>query len=79
MAFVADSTKALGQYGLALIELVNGGYGLIEAKVLEAAPAVTAKKWLQADEMKALHAGNIKVSDFEIELMDGIDLLGDDG
>lgn len=46
-AFVVDVTEKLSSnYGLYLIELDSGGFGMVPAKSLEAAKPITAKRFL---------------------------------
>lgn len=48
-AFVIDLTAELAEFGWVLCELSSGGYGVIQAKALEAARSMTTKL-LTADE-----------------------------
>ncbi len=45
--FLNRVDDCLDDFGLILIELERGGYGLIASSILEGAPAITAKKYLQ--------------------------------
>src|SRR5690348_3270095 len=68
-AFVAEVGTALGDFGLSLIELDVGGYAVIETKALEAAPALTAKKRLTAEEMRDLRSGKLRIESFKKRLL----------
>jgi hypothetical protein len=43
-AFVVDISKNLADFGLCIIELDAGGFGIVRAKSLEAAKAITVKR-----------------------------------
>ncbi len=68
-AFMTLLVDALAQYGVGIIELATGGFGLIQTKALEAAKSVTARKQLSEDEKERLRTGrNLQYTDFEDEL-----------
>jgi hypothetical protein len=56
-AFVVLVTEELAEFGWSLFEILSGGYGAIQTKTLEAAKAVTVKRWITDDEKKALRQG----------------------
>jgi len=66
-AFVVELIDALAEYNWILFELSSGGYGAVKATALEAAKAVTAKRWLTDEERKALSRGEVDFADFEKE------------
>ena len=61
-AFFVELVGELGEFGWILFELPAGGYGVVEARALEAAKTLTAKRSLTDDEMHALRRGAV---DFE--------------
>jgi hypothetical protein len=66
-AFAAEVIDALAEYSWILFELGGGGFGAIQAKALEAAKPVTAKRWLSADERRELRRGTADLTVFERE------------
>ncbi len=56
-AFVIEVTDALAEYSWILFEISSGGYGAVQAKTLEAAKPVTAKRYLTDVERRALKRG----------------------
>jgi len=56
-AFVERIKEDLSDLGIVFIELETGGYGLMPSKALEAARAITAKKWLTEEELDLLKNG----------------------
>lgn len=75
--FLALLGDALGQYGVGLLELDSGGFGLIYMKALEAAKATTAKRYLTPQELRDVRRGNLSAFDREINTQSDTD--GDDG
>ena len=69
-AFVSMLLQHLDDLGLNMSELSRGGYGVIKASVLEGAPAVTAKKYLDQ--------GKIDFDDVREELHEELDSPDDD-
>lgn len=53
-AFVVALADALVEYGWNMSELDTGGFGVIQTKSLEAAKAVTARRYLSDDELRAV-------------------------
>jgi hypothetical protein len=53
-AFVLEVSDALADYDWILFELNAGGYGAVQARALEAAKSVTAKRFLNDDERRAI-------------------------
>jgi len=67
-AFVVELIAALADgYDWILFELASGGYGAVQAKALEAAKSVTAKRWLTDEERKELRRGTADFQAFEEE------------
>jgi hypothetical protein len=66
-AFLAELTDALAEYSWTLAEIDNGGYAAVKTKTLETAKPATAKRWLTADELRALKRATVKWSVFERE------------
>jgi pantoate kinase len=60
-AFFVELVDALGEYGWILFELPGGGYGVVEARALEAAKTLTAKRSLSEDEMHSLRKGRLNI------------------
>jgi hypothetical protein len=67
-AFIRDLRSALEDHSWGLHELDIGGYAAVSMKSLEAAKAVTLKRYLTDDERKALKRGDPDLSSFEEEL-----------
>jgi hypothetical protein len=67
VAFIQQVTSEIADFGWIMGELDNGGYGVINAKTLEAAKSVTVKKLLNFDERKAIKAGTVSWEVFEAE------------
>lgn len=67
-AFVVEVVAELAEFGWILFEIASGGFGAIQAKTLEAAKSVTAKRLLTDDERRALRHDNIDWTVFEVEL-----------
>jgi hypothetical protein len=66
-AFTVELIGALAEYDWILFELATGGYGAVQAKTLEAAKSVTAKRGLTDDERRALRRGAADFTAFEKE------------
>lgn len=66
-AFVVELIAALAEFGWILFEISSGGFGAVQAKTLEAAKPVTAKRFLTDEERQALRQGKIKPETFENE------------
>jgi hypothetical protein len=77
-AFVVDIIAALADHDWVLFELASGGYGAMQAKALEAAKAVTAAKFLDADERAALRENDELIPSLEEELESDQDDANDD-
>ncbi|MDY4311191.1 hypothetical protein D3C76_1314140 [compost metagenome] len=76
-AFVVDVTEKLSNnYGLYLIELDSGGFGMVPAKSLEAAKPITAKKFLPGIINELRKGEPLDFAELEEELMEGEE--GDD-
>ena len=71
----------LADLGMAFIELETGGYGLMPSKALEAAKAITAKKWMTEEELDRLKNGQpFDMSELwrELDEDDGADVIDED-
>ncbi len=68
-AFVAELGAALVDgFDWILTELSSGGYGAVRVQTMEAAKAVTAKRWLSDEERKTLrHAPDITAFEAEVD------------
>ena len=66
-AFVDMVSGYLNDFGLTLVELDRGGYGLIPSSSLDGAPTITVKRFLSED-LKKLKAGKIKMKRFRLEI-----------
>jgi hypothetical protein len=55
--FWSNVASDLADLGLNLIELDAGGFALIPSKSLEAARTITAKRWLNENELRAVKNG----------------------
>lgn len=78
-AFVIEMMAALANdFGWLMTDLASGGYGVIQAKTLEAAKPVTVKKLMTEDERKALRRGQIDLAAFEQEVSPDTEGLDDD-
>ncbi len=55
-------------YDWILFELASGGYGVVQAKALEAAKSVTARRGLTVEEHKELRRGTADFQKFEAEV-----------
>lgn len=79
-AFVLSVTEALSSnYGLYLIELDTGSFGIIPAKSLEAAKTATARKYLPGI-IKELKKGlALDFDELEQELLEEFNEFDDDG
>jgi hypothetical protein len=66
-AFVVEVVAEIAEFGWILFELGSGGFGAVQAKTLEAAKSVTAKRLLTDDERKASRRDNIDWVAFELE------------
>ncbi len=67
-AFVVELIATLAdRHEWIMFELAIGGYGAVQAKALEAAKPVTAKRWLTDEERKALRTGDTDWEAFEEE------------
>lgn len=67
-AFVVELTATLAdRHEWIMFELAIGGYGAVQAKALEAAKSVTAKRWLTNEERKALRTGDTDLAAFKEE------------
>lgn len=80
-SFAERVKEHLSDLGMAFIELETGGYGLMPSKALEAAKAITAKKWMTEDELDRLRNGkpfdiNQLWSEFDED--DGVDVIAED-
>ena len=56
-AFVVDISKNLADFGLCIIELDAGGFGIVRAKSLEAAKAITVKRLMTSEERAYIKGG----------------------
>ena len=56
-AFKARLRSELDDFGIHLVDLERGGFGIIPVSALNGAPAITARKFL-ADELKKLKHGD---------------------
>jgi hypothetical protein len=78
----ADRINAhLSDLGMVFIELETGGYGLMPSKALEAAKVITAKKWMNEEELDRLKNGqpfDIKELWRELEEDDGANVIAED-
>lgn len=68
---VALISELADRHDWVMSELASGGYGAVQAKSLEAAKAVTAKKWLDDAERKTIRRPGADLSAFETEV--GVD------
>ena len=68
-AFVVELIAALADYDWIMFELASGGYGVVQAKALEAAKSVTARRWLTDDERRAIRRGTEDSTAFENEVV----------
>lgn len=71
LAFLSELKVALDAYGWILVDLEIGGFGVVQAKALEAAKAVTAKRWLSSDDKAELAKKDPDFTVFEDELWPG--------
>ena len=78
IAFVAEVIDALHEYGWALFELGNGGYGAVRASALEAAKSVTVRRGFTDDERNDLRRGVLDWPDLESEAAPDQDQQPDD-
>lgn len=68
-AFTVQVIAALAdRYEWIMFELAIGGFGAVQAKALEAAKTVTAKRWLAEEERKSLRRGTLDWEQFEEEV-----------
>lgn len=68
--FIVQLTTTLAdRYDWILTELATGGYGAVQAKALEAAKPVTAKRYLTDDERKDLRQGTADLAALEDEVI----------
>lgn len=77
-AFVVELIAALAEFDWILFELASGGYGAVQAKALEAAKPVTAKRWLTDGERMALRRGEVDFTAFEKEVTSEHEQPGED-
>lgn len=71
-AFVVEVMMALEEFGLVMVEIQSGGYGIIPAKSLEAGRVITAKNFLSTKEMNLVKGGkNIDFESLQDELIEG--------
>lgn len=66
-AFVVEVIAELAEFGWILFEIASGGFGAVQAKTLEAAKPVTAKRLLTDDERRALRRNAVDWATFERE------------
>lgn len=52
----------------ALVELESGGFGMIEVSSIQAAPAITARRYLSDDEREALRDGSLDFQELVQEI-----------
>ncbi len=79
-AFIANVTDVLAtDFGLCMIELDTGGFGIVHAKSLEGAKTVTAKRLMNDKELKSIiHGRPVDFEEFLKEVNgDADDDLGD--
>ncbi|MFJ1294087.1 hypothetical protein ACEPPZ_18860 [Paracoccus yeei] len=68
-AFVVNLIAELAdRHEWIMFELATGGYGAVQAKALEAAKPVTAKRWLADYERKALRTDDVDWAALEDEV-----------
>lgn len=80
-SFAGRVGEHLSDLGMILIELDTGGYGLMPSKALEAAKAITAKKWMTEEEVDRLKDGRLFDIDElwnELNEDDGADVIAED-
>jgi hypothetical protein len=77
-AFVVEIVDALAEYDWILFELAAGGYGAVQAKALEAAKSVTARRMLTDEERRALRRGAEDMQAFLQEAEPEREELGED-
>ena len=64
-AFVLELITEIAEFGWILFEISSGGFGAVQAKTLEAAKPVTAKRFLTDEERRDLRQGTITPETFE--------------
>jgi|GEM_PF-3068540 len=73
-AFVVELAGALAdRHGWVMAELASGGYGVVQAKSLEAARAVTGRRWLTDEERRLIQRSGADLSRFDAELCEDQD------
>ena len=67
-AFVVEVTENLAaDYGLCMIELDSGGFGIIRARSLEAAKHITVKHLMTDDEQSCIKKGDLSLFKGEVD------------
>lgn len=66
-AFVVEVIAELAEFDWILFEISSGGFGAVQAKTLEAAKPVTAKRLLSDDERRTLRRNAVDWATFERE------------
>jgi hypothetical protein len=67
-AFMSLLVDALAQYGVGIMELPHGGFGLVQTRALEAARSISARRQLTEDERRSLRTNRINWGNFDEEL-----------
>lgn len=71
-AFVVEVMMALEEFGLVMVEIQSGGYGIIPAKSLEAGKVITAKNFFSTKEINLIKNGkSIDFESLQEELLEG--------
>lgn len=78
LAFTMQLIVEIAEFGWILFEINSGGFGAVQAKALEAAKPVTAKRLLSDDERSALRKGTIDLEALEAEISVSDDEAPDD-